>query len=147
MSLGTSWMLLLLPLVALAGWLMARARRLQGEAACQLKGVAPEGRRAFLTRRDWLVLAALACVVVALARPRWNPRPYEVERRGRDLVIALDVSRSMLAADLFPNRLEMARIAIHEALPALAGQRLALVTFAGSASVRVPLTLDHGFVR
>ena len=53
----------------------------------------------------------------------------------------------MLAADIFPNRLEMARIAIHEALPAFAGQRVALVTFAGSASVRVPLTLDHGFVR
>ena len=147
MSLGTPWMLLLLPLLAVAGWLMARARRLQVEAACRLKGVAPEGRRAFFARRDWLVLAALTCVVVALARPRWNPRPYEVERRGRDLVIALDVSRSMLAADLFPSRLEMARIAIHEALPALAGQRMALVTFAGSASVPVPLTLDHGFVR
>ena len=53
----------------------------------------------------------------------------------------------MLAADVFPSRLEMARIAIHEALPALNGQRVALVTFAGSASVRVPLTLDHGFVR
>jgi Ca-activated chloride channel family protein len=93
------------------------------------------------------VIAALVCAVVALARPRWNPRPYDLERRGRDLVIALDVSRSMLAADVFPNRLEMARIAIHEALPTLEGQRIALVTFAGSASVRVPLTLDHGFVR
>jgi len=100
-----------------------------------------------LTRRDWLILASLACIVAALARPRWDPRPYGVERRGRDLVIALDVSRSMLAADVFPNRLETARIAILEAMPALAGQRVALVTFAGSASVPVPLTLDHGFVR
>jgi len=147
MSLGMPWMLLLLPLVVLAGCLMARGRRLQREAACRLKGVAPDGRSAFLARRDWLALAGLACVVLALARPRWNPRPYEVERRGRDVVIALDVSRSMLAADVFPSRLEMARIAIHETLPALAGQRVALVTFAGSASVRVPLTLDHGFVR
>ncbi len=147
MSLGTPWMLLLLPLVMLAGWLMIRARRLQHEAACQLKGVAPENGRVVLGRRDWLALAALSCAVVALARPQWNPRPYDVERRGRDLVIALDVSRSMLAADIFPSRLEMARIAIHEALPTLAGQRVALVTFAGSASVQVPLTLDHGFVR
>ena len=53
----------------------------------------------------------------------------------------------MLAADVFPSRLEAARIAIHESLPALTGQRIALITFAGSASVRVPLTLDHGFVR
>ncbi len=147
MNLGTPWMLLLLPLVALAGWLMARARRLQREAACHLQGATPEGARSGLSRADWLTLAALACVVVALARPQWDPRPHDIERRGRDLVIALDVSRSMLAADIFPNRLEMARIAIHEALPALNGQRVALVTFAGSASVRVPLTLDHGFVR
>ena len=62
-------------------------------------------------------------------------------------MIALDVSRSMLAADVFPSRLEIARIAILEALPALTGHRMALVTFAGSASVRVPLTLDHEFVR
>ena len=147
MSFGTPWMLLLLPLVALSGWLMVRARRLQREAACRLKGVAPKDGQAVLGRGDWLALAALVCAVVALARPQWNPRPYDIERRGRDLVIVLDVSRSMLAADIFPNRLEMARIAIHEALPAFAGQRVALVTFAGSASVRVPLTLDHGFVR
>jgi hypothetical protein len=147
MSLGMPWMLLLLPLVALAGWLMTRARRLQREAACRLKGVAPQRGPARLGRRDGLALASLACVVLALARPQWNPRAYDVERRGRDLVIALDVSRSMLAADVFPSRLEVARIAIHEAFPALAGQRIGLITFAGSASVRVPLTLDHGFVR
>ncbi len=147
MSLGTPWMLLLLPLLALAGWLAVRARRLQREAVCRLQGVAPEDMLHGLGRRDWLALAALACTILALARPQWNPRPTDVERRGRDLVIALDVSRSMLAADVLPSRLEAARIAIHEALPALTGQRIALITFAGSAAVRVPLTLDHGFVR
>ena len=147
MSLSAPWMLLCLSLVAVTGWLMARSRRLQGEAAFRLTGVAAKDGRGGLTRRDWLTLASLICVVVALARPQWSPRPYETERRGRDLVIALDVSRSMLAADIFPSRLEMARIAIHEALPALSGQRVSLVTFAGSALVRVPLTLDHGFVR
>ncbi|NQU69475.1 MAG: VWA domain-containing protein, partial [Rhodospirillales bacterium] len=140
-------MLLLLPLVALSGWFMVRGRRLQRDAACRLKGVAPADGPAGLGRRDCLALAALVCTVLALARPQWNPRPYDVERRGRDLVIALDLSRSMLAADVFPSRLEAARIAIHEALPAWTGHRIALVTFAGSASVRVPLTLDHGFVR
>jgi len=147
MILGTPWMLLLLPLVALAGGLMVRARRLQREAVCRLKGVAPAVERVRLGRSNWLTLAALGCVVLALARPQWNPRPHQLERRSRDLVIALDVSRSMLAADVLPSRLEAARIAILEALPELAGQRIALVTFAGSAAVRVPLTLDHGFVR
>ncbi len=162
MSLGTPWMLLLLPVVVLAGWLMRRARRLQYEAACRLQGSTPEDSStekgltennpaekgpARLVRRDYLVLATFICTILALARPQWNPRPYNVERRGRDLVIALDVSRSMLAADVFPSRLEAARIAIHEALPVLTGQRIALITFAGSARVRVPLTLDHEFVR
>jgi len=147
MSLGAPWMLLLLPLVAGVAWLAARARRLQRAAACRLQGVAPPNGPGRLNRRDGLALAALALVIVALARPRWNPRPYEVERKGRDLVIALDISRSMLATDVLPSRLEAARMAIHEALPAWAGQRIALVTFAGSANVRVPLTLDHGFVR
>ena len=67
MSLGTPWMLLLLPLVAMAGRLMAHGRRLQREAACRLKGVAGESVRGRLTREDWLTLAALVCVVVALA--------------------------------------------------------------------------------
>ena len=147
MSFGTPWMLLLLPSVAVIGWLMVRARRLQGEAANRLKGTDAESQAVKLSRRDWLILAALACIVTATARPRWNPQSYEVERHGRDLVIGLDVSRSMLAADIFPNRLETARIVIHEALPAFSGQRVGLVTFSGSASVRVPLTLDHGFVR
>ena len=59
MSLGTPWMLLLLPLVALAGWLMARARRLQSDAACRLKGIAPGNAPVGLVRRDWFALWAL----------------------------------------------------------------------------------------
>lgn len=147
MMLGAPWMLLWLLALAPAGWLVARGRRAQREAACRLKGVTPERAPLQLNRRDCLALAALGCTVLALARPQWNPQPFDVERRGRDLILVLDVSRSMLAADVAPSRLEAARIAIHEALPAWAGQRIALVTFAGSAAVRVPLTLDHGFVR
>lgn len=147
MSFGTPWMLALLPLVGLVGWLMARARRLERDAACRLKGARSENEQPVFRKGDWRALAVLVCIIVALARPQWNPRSYDVERRGRDVVFVVDVSRSMLAADVFPSRLEMARIAIHEALPAISGQRVALVTFAGEASVRVPLTLDHGFVR
>jgi len=62
-------------------------------------------------------------------------------------VIALDISRSMLAQDVFPSRLDEAKIALFESLDHLNGQRVGLITFAGAASVRVPLTLDHNFVR
>lgn len=142
-------MLLLLVLIPIVGRLTLRGRRLQQEAADLLRGgeshaEIPSG---FLPGKDRLLLAVLGCLVVALARPAWNPRSEPVNTDNRDLVIALDVSRSMLAADVFPSRLEAARMAIFESLPALRNRRIALITFAGSASVRVPLTLDQEFVR
>jgi Ca-activated chloride channel family protein len=98
--------------------------------------------------RRWkaaLVVAAFALIVVALARPAWNPKPQTVERRGRDIVFVLDVSRSMLAEDLAPNRLDRAKIAIKDMIDRLEGDRVALVAFAGSAVLKCPLTLDYGF--
>jgi Ca-activated chloride channel family protein len=94
-----------------------------------------------------LVLGAFAFLVIALARPAWNPIPQTVRRQGRDVVFLLDVSRSMLAEDLAPNRLERAKLAIVDAVDRLQGDRVALVAFAGTAVVKCPLTLDYGFFR
>jgi Ca-activated chloride channel family protein len=94
-----------------------------------------------------LVLCAFAFLVVALARPAWNPIPQTVKRQGRDVVFLLDVSRSMLAEDLAPNRLERAKLAILDAIDKLQGDRVALVAFAGTAVVKCPFTLDYGFFR
>ncbi|MBU0728999.1 MAG: VWA domain-containing protein [Proteobacteria bacterium] len=101
-------------------------------------------------RRGWkaaLVLAAFGCIVFALARPAWNPSEATVKRSGRDVVFMLDVSRSMLAEDLVPNRLERAKLAILDAVGRLQGDRVALVAFAGTATIKCPLTLDYGFFR
>ena len=101
-------------------------------------------------RRRWkaaLVIAATVLVVASLTRPAWNPRPQTIERRGRDLVFLLDVSRSMLAEDLPPNRLERAKLAIRDCIEELRGDRVALVAFAGTPAVKCPLTLDYGFFR
>ena len=68
-----------------------------------------------------------------------------MERRGRDVVFLLDVSRSMLAEDLAPNRMERAKLAIGDAVEKLEGDRVGLVVFAGTAVVKCPLTLDYGF--
>ncbi len=98
--------------------------------------------------RRWkaaLVVAAFVLISVSLARPAWNPKPQTVERRGRDIVFILDVSRSMLAEDLAPNRLERAKIAIKDLVDRLEGDRVALVAFAGTAVLKCPLTLDYGF--
>ncbi len=94
-----------------------------------------------------LLVAAVVLIVVALARPGWTPETRTVERRGRDVVFVVDVSRSMLAQDLAPNRLERAKLAILDTLEVLRGDRVALVAFAGTAVVKSPLTFDYGFVR
>ena len=101
-------------------------------------------------RRRWkevLLIVGTALVILGLARPAWNPVRQEVTKRGRDVVFLLDVSRSMLAEDLAPNRLERAKLAILDAIARLDGDRVSLVAFAGSASVKCPLTTDYGFFR
>jgi Ca-activated chloride channel family protein len=101
-------------------------------------------------RRRWkaaAVLAGFAFIVAALVRPAWNPKPKMLERRGRDVVFVLDVSKSMLAEDLAPNRLERAKLAIRDCLERLEGDRVGLVGFAGKAALKCPLTLDYGFFR
>ena len=101
--------------------------------------------------RRWLkalcLVAAAMCLVVALMRPQWGETEEDAPRRGRDLVVMLDTSLSMLAEDVAPNRLEYAKSMVRElvgAVRAEGGHRLALVTFAGRATLQSPLTLDYG---
>ncbi len=102
--------------------------------------------------RQWLKAACLiggvTALILALTQPQWGKRWQDVPRRGRDLMILLDVSRSMLADDIAPNRLERAKIDIKDLVQLLhhdGGHRLGLVAFAGRASLQSPLTLDYGF--
>jgi len=97
--------------------------------------------------KSLILIVAFICIVTALTEPKWNPRPQKIKRRGRDIVILLDTSRSMLAEDIKPNRLERAKIAITDLMETLAGDRLAIVTFAGNSAVKCPLTQDYAFVR
>jgi Ca-activated chloride channel homolog len=91
-----------------------------------------------------LLAAGLTLVIVALARPQWGRSEIELERTGVDLIIALDVSRSMLAADSGgTNRLAAATSAIENLLGGLGGDRVGLVLFAGEAIMAAPLTRDH----
>lgn len=94
-----------------------------------------------------LLVCAFAAIVIAITEPRWNPKPMQIKSQGRDVVILLDTSRSMLAEDIKPSRLERAKIAIGDLLDKLGGDRIAIVTFAGSSVVKCPLTQDYAFVR
>ncbi|MHC4383804.1 MAG: vWA domain-containing protein [Planctomycetota bacterium] len=94
-----------------------------------------------------LTLLALVALVAALIDPRWGVTYRQVQQRGIDLVVVLDVSRSMLAEDARPNRLQRAKQYIGDLVDQLGGDRVALVTAAGSAELRCPLTVDHGAFR
>ncbi len=94
-----------------------------------------------------MLIGAFVFIVIALTEPAWNPKPVEVKRQGRDVVILLDVSRSMLAEDIKPSRLERAKLAIKDLLSVLDGDRIGIVTFAGSATVKSPLTNNYGFAQ
>jgi Ca-activated chloride channel family protein len=93
-----------------------------------------------------LLLGAIALAAVAAARPTFGEEQVPVVRRGVDVAIALDVSRSMSAGDLEPSRAEVAATGLGRLLDALPGDRVGLVTFAGTAFSRSPLTLDTGAV-
>ncbi|MBI9107618.1 MAG: VWA domain-containing protein [Spirochaetales bacterium] len=94
-----------------------------------------------------LISAAMLLTVFAAARPSWSQSETTVSRKGRDVVFVIDVSRSMLAEDLYPNRLARAKLAVIDALSVIEGDRVALVAFAGTAVVKCPLTLDYSFFR
>lgn len=92
-----------------------------------------------------LLATGLVLLTAAAMRPQGDPQEVEVSAKGRDLVFLIDVSRSMLAQDLPPNRLERTILAIKELVPHLRGDRVGLVVFSGNAALKCPLTLDYEF--
>ncbi len=97
--------------------------------------------------RIGLLTAAGVFLVLALMRPQWGMRFVQTPRMGAEIMVALDVSRSMLAEDVAPNRLERAKAELRDLLPYLKGDKVGLIAFAGRASVISPLTPDFGFLR
>jgi Ca-activated chloride channel family protein len=146
------WMLVLVALVPVAGawWVFLRARaekRLSGLVAPALQGrLLPRNPRLFNLQAA-LLLTGLALVLFAAARPQWGHSSQKMQARTRNVVVALDVSRSMLAADVRPNRLERAKADVADLIDSLEGDRCALVAFRRTGVLLCPLTTDHGFLR
>ena len=97
--------------------------------------------------RFLLALLALAFAILALARPQWGFSWQEAKRKGRDVLIAIDASRSMLADDVKPDRLSRAKLAAEDLLDSLTGDRVGIVVFAGTAFLQAPLTVDYNAIR
>lgn len=135
------WAVALAPLVPIAAALAGAGARRTARAF----GAEPRPGRALAVVRTLLLTLAVALLALALARPRTDPREIRTEVRGRDIVILLDASRSMLAEDLAPNRLDRAKLWIRDLVAARPDDRVAIIAFAGAAQIRCPLTLDRAF--
>lgn len=122
----------------------AAAARRFADAVMLSRLLPPSGaRRAWV--KGGMLIVGVALLIVAAARPRFGVYFEHVSARGVDLFVLLDVSRSMLAEDVAPNRLERAKSDIRDLLARLSGDRVGLIAFAGAPAVVVPLTSDHGF--
>jgi len=91
-----------------------------------------------------LTVLAAAFMLFALMRPQWGFHWEEVKRKGVDILVALDTSKSMLAQDVKPSRLLRSKLAVRDLVRDLKGDRIGLIAFAGSAFIQCPLTLDYG---
>ena len=140
------FLLLLIPLffVGYALWLRGRRKRIARLGDPELvEKLIPDAS----TGKGWLkvTLFSLAWLffVIGLARPQTGARLKEHESKGAEVMVALDVSNSMLAQDYSPNRLERSKLAISRLVDKLAGDRIGLVVFAGQSFVQLPITTDY----
>ncbi len=108
-----------------------------------LKELMPELSAARPVIKFVMYLFALSLIIIAVARPQYGTKLQEVKRKGIEIVIALDVSNSMMARDIQPNRLEKAKQAISKLVERLVNDRIGLIVFAGQAYTQIPITNDY----
>ena len=137
------WALPVCFLILLFG-MKKRAKILSRFASKQgLSAIAPDAD----TKRRWiragLVLLCMVLTTIALSGPQYGYKWETIERKGIDIMVALDCSKSMLAKDISPNRIERAKREIYDLLDMLQGDRIGLVAFSGTAFLQCPLTLDY----
>lgn len=144
---GISWiyaLLLFVSALCLYGYYAYVTRQVLSNFAHSTRSVLIKGfsssRRAV---RAFFFVSGVAALCIALMRPCWDKTQETVSQKGRDLLIAIDVSRSMLAQDCKPNRLAYAKNKIRALVNRLPSDRIGLLIFAGTALVQCPLTTDH----
>ena len=143
---GYLLVILLIPLMFIAYWLMRRLRRRRiarfGDPEL-VSGLIPEVPR----RKGWvkltLISIALLFFAVGMSRPQIGATLKEKQIKGAEIMVVLDVSNSMLAEDYSPNRLERAKLAISKLVDELQGDRIGLIIFAGESFVQLPITSDY----
>ncbi|MDD5722575.1 MAG: VWA domain-containing protein [Syntrophales bacterium] len=149
MTLVRAWVLHFLWILPIMGCLLiAQGRRRQKamERFAEknlLARLTPDDHNGKRLVKGFLLLCTLGLLILALAGPRWGTHYQEVSRRGVDIMILVDVSKSMKVEDVKPNRLERARREIIDFLKVVEGDRVGLTAFAGASFVQCPMTLDY----
>ncbi len=140
------YLLLLLPMLAAAHylWMMRRARNLKryGDPVL-LRPLMRDVSRLRTEIKVWLLLCSLGCLIVALARPQYGTRVETRKRNGIEAIIAMDISNSMLAEDVRPNRLEKAKMLVSNLVDNMTDDKIGLIVYAGQAYVQLPITSDY----
>ncbi len=140
------WLLLGVPVFILLFWLVSRQiaqQRQQFGAMIGLARLAPEVSTTKRPFKFGLLLLGYVFLVLALANPQMGSKTQSIQRQGVDVFIALDISSSMWAEDIKPNRMERARQLAQKIVQSLKGDRIGLILFAGQAYLQMPLTVDY----
>jgi len=136
-------------LVLFCVWVIKRRGTLMERFAEKkmIEGIAPHYSVTRKVLKMTLTSAAFLLCIFALARPQWGFEWQEVKKAGLDILIGIDVSRSMLARDMRPTRLERTKYAVKDLIRKLNGDRVGLIAFAGTSFLQCPLTIDYnGFL-
>src|SRR5699024_8648273 len=141
------WLLWIIPAVVVL-FILTRLwrKRIQKKfaQASSLKQLSPDRSRFKPVLKLVLFSLALACFILALVNPKIGTGTKTVKRAGVDVVFALDVSKSMLAEDIAPNRLEKSKHIIQQIIKSLHVHRIGIIGYAGSAIPQLPITIDYG---
>ena len=140
------WLLLIIPVLAVVRFIVWRQRRAKlrkfGDPAL-LKALMPDVSKYRPTVKFWLLQAALAIIVLMIARPQMGSKISNEKRNGIETIIALDISNSMLAEDVVPSRLDKSKMLIENLVDKFTNDKVGLVVFAGDAFVQLPITSDY----
>ena len=140
------YFLILLPVVGLLIWMTMKWKHTALDRVGDRSVISrlfPE----WSAKKEWLkssfLLLALAFMLLSWSNPQWGTRTQKVKAKSTDVIIALDISQSMMAEDISPNRMERAKRFCTELIKKLKGDRVGLIFFAGSAYLQMPLSQDH----
>ena len=140
------WLLVLIPVLALVRFISYRnqKRKLRkfGDPKL-LKELMPDVSRFRPSLKFWILLAALALLIIMLARPQMGTKISQEKRTGIETIIALDISNSMLAEDIVPSRLDRSKMMVENLVDHFTNDKIGLIVFAGDAFVQLPITSDY----